>query len=109
MVGVPLADDEVAVVQGADVVDVFKNEAGTPEAGGGGLLEGGGEGCFGIKSAGSGEELVVFVENDEETGGGLELAVGVVGPADTGEEFVAVDDGAADVGAGEMDGFEVFS
>lgn len=98
MEGVPLADDEVAVFEDADVVAVVDD--------GFFALEGGQFAVFsvdGFGAAGGGDDFAFGVQDDGEAGGvaGEFVVDGVFGPADAGVEFLAGDDGAADHATGD--------
>ena len=103
--GVPLADDEVAVFEDADVVAVVED--------GFVAVQGDEFAVFvnGLGAARGGDDFAGGVEDDGEAGGVAgELVVdGVFGPADAGVEFLAGDDGAADHAAGDGQGLDVFA
>lgn len=105
MEGVPLADDEVAVFEDADVVAVVDD--------GFFALEGLQFAVFvdGFGAAGGGDDFAFGVQDDGEAGGvaGEFVVDGVFGPADAGVEFLAGDDGAADHATGDGEGFEVLA
>ena len=103
--GVPLADDEVAVFEDADVVAVVED--------GFVAVQGDEFAVFvnGLGAAGGRDDFACGVEDDGEAGGiAGELVVdGVFGPANAGVEFLAGDDGAADHAAGDGQGLDVFA
>lgn len=100
---VPLADDHVAVGEDADIVAVVDDRLGARE------WREFAVDVNGLRAAGGADNFAGRVENDGEAGGvpGEFAGDGVFGPADTGVEFLAGDDGATDVATGDGERFEI--
>ena len=102
---IPLADDEIAIVEDADIVPMIENAFGLHER-----LE---LAVFihGCGTAGGADHFAGGIQDDGEAAGVLRQLVDLrrLRPADAGVELLACNDRAADHGTWDGEGFEVFA